>query len=67
MYWLMGFKTITISDEAHRKLKRHKAKGESFTKRSAVSPTSCNFAKDLSEACLQRSVEERVRSYMNGQ
>jgi len=28
----MGFKTITISDEAYRKLQRHKAKGESFTK-----------------------------------
>ncbi len=27
----MGFKTLTISDEAYRKLLRLKAKGESFT------------------------------------
>ncbi len=31
MYWPMGFKTVTISDEAYRKLRRLKAKGESFT------------------------------------
>jgi predicted CopG family antitoxin len=27
----MGFKTVTISDEAYRKLRKLKAKGESFT------------------------------------
>ncbi len=27
----MGFKTLTISDEAYRKLQRLKSKGESFT------------------------------------
>jgi predicted CopG family antitoxin len=27
----MGFKTLTISEEAHRRLKRHKLPGESFT------------------------------------
>jgi predicted CopG family antitoxin len=27
----MGFKTLTISDEAYRKLAKLKAKGESFT------------------------------------
>lgn len=27
----MAFKTLTISDEAHARLKRHKLPGESFT------------------------------------
>ena len=27
----MAFKTLTISDEAHQRLKRHKLPGESFT------------------------------------
>ncbi|MGQ9470053.1 MAG: antitoxin VapB family protein [Nitrososphaerales archaeon] len=31
MYLSMGFKTITISDEAYKRLKRLKGKKESFT------------------------------------
>ncbi len=27
----MGFRTLTISDEAHQRLKKHKLPGESFT------------------------------------
>jgi predicted CopG family antitoxin len=30
-YLCMAFKTLTISDEAHQRLKKHKLPGESFT------------------------------------
>ncbi len=65
----MAFKTLTISDEAHRRLQRHKLPGESFTQvilREIPEPLETagevlDFLKSELPPLLDRKALERLR------